>query len=396
MALDRKREGGNVLAEHLAKHLDSGDRTAFGRRASMVGIACNLALVVAKALVGIASGSISVVADAVNNLMDALSNVVSVVGFHLASKPADEHHPYGHGRYEYLAGLGVAMLVVVAGVELVQGSVERILHPVDTHYATLSLVVILVSVALKLWLVRFYRAAARRIGSKTLEAAADDSRNDVLATSAVFVGAMLTRFASVNLDGWLGLCVGAFVVVSGIGLLRDTADPLLGSRPDPQLVERVRRRILSYPGVLDTHDLLIHDYGPGQRFASAHVEMSAEADPLETHEIIDQIERDLRRTEGLATVLHYDPIVLGDGEGTELRGKLVDAVRRVDTRLSVHDVRVAREGAMRVLYFDCVVPPDIETSREVLADAVEREVRAVMPNTTCRIVFDAGYIASVE
>ncbi|MDO4796573.1 MAG: cation diffusion facilitator family transporter [Coriobacteriales bacterium] len=383
-----------MLTERLIRQLEHADRAAFGRRASTVGIVCNLVLVALKAIAGVMSGSISVVADAVNNLMDAVSNVVSLVGFRFASKPADEHHPYGHGRSEYLAGLGVAVLVVLAGADLVRGSIEHILHPTATHYTTLTLVALVVSMVAKLWLTRFYWLAAERIGSRTLEAASRDSRNDVLATGAVLAGVVLERVAGVHLDAWLGLCVGAFVVGGGIGLLRDTADPLLGASPDPQLVERVRRRILSYPGVLGTHDLLIHDYGPDQRFASAHVEMRADADPLATHETIDQIERDLRATEGLVTVLHNDPIAVTDTQGAELHGDLVAALKRVDERLSMHDLHVERDGDVRVLCFDCVVPPEVHEDRDELAKAIEREVSASIPHVTCRIVFDTGFVAS--
>ena len=384
-----------MLAEYLVRRLACEDRATFGRRASVVGISCNVVLVALKATAGLLSGSISVFADAINNLMDAMSNVVSLVGFRVAAKPADKDHPYGHGRSEYLAGLAVAVLVVIAGVDLAQSSVDRIFHPSPTQYNALTLVALVVSIVAKLWLSRFYRLAGNRIGSKTLAAASQDSRNDVLATSAVLLGVVIERVAGVNLDGWLGLCVGIFVLAGGIDLLRDTANPLLGNRPDPQLVERVRRRILSYPGVLGTHDLLIHDYGPGQRFASAHVEMRADADPLATHETIDQIERDLRATEGLATVLHYDPIAVA-GTGTDLRDEIMAALARVDKRLTMHDLHVEHEGATRVLCFDCVVPSEVKTSQDDLAWAIEQEVRAKMPDTACRIVFDTGYVASVE
>ena len=386
-----------MLTEHLVNKIMCDDRALVGRRASVVGIACNVILAILKAVAGVASGSVSVVADALNNLMDSVSSVVSLVGFKLAAKPADKQHPYGHGRSEYLAGLGVAAIIVVVGVELAKSSIELIIDPVETHYTGLTIAVLVASVLAKLWLMRFYTQAGKRIASKTLEAAAADSRNDALATSAVLLGALITSVTGVNLDAWLGLCVGVFVVISGFDLIRTTIDPLLGSEPDPKLVDRVRQRILSYPGVQGTHDLLIHDYGPGRRFPSAHVEMSAEVDPLETHRTIDKIEHDLQASEGLLTVLHYDPIPAKHRGDFDIRKQLEEAVRRVDAGLTIHDLNVVGEkGKDRVLDFDCVVPEDTAANENELLTAIQHEVDATMPGYKCRVVFDKGYIASVE
>lgn len=383
-----------MLTDIIVNRLASKDRIVCGRDVSVIGMLCNLVLVAAKGIAGIASGSISMVADAVNNLMDAASNVISLVGFKLAAKPADAGHPYGHGRFEYLAGLAVAVLVIVAGVELGRESVSRLMHASSTNYGLPALVALVASVALKLWLARLYRKTAERIDSTALHAASEDSRNDALSTSAVLIGALVTRFAGINLDGWLGLGVAAFVVVSGVKLLHDTVNPLLGSTPDDELVERVRQRILSYPGVLDTHDLMIHDYGPGHRFASAHVEMAAEANPLETHAVIDAIERDLRAAEGLATILHYDPIVTRDPSHTSPRNQISEAVRAVSERLSVHDVRTLVNADKSMTFaFDCVVPPDVDCEIEQLEKAIAGEVSKTYPNATCSITFDTGYVS---
>ena len=369
------------------------DRNAFGRRVSMTGIFCNVLLAVTKGAAGIMSGSISMVADAVNNLMDATSSVVSLVGFKIAGKPADEGHPYGHGRSEYLAGLAVAVLVLFAGFELIRESVARIISPEPAHYSVVSIAILVGSIVTKLLLSRFYREAGERIDSGTLIAAAVDSRNDVIATVAVLCGALVSSFTDIQVDGILGVLVGLFVIASGIEVLKDTANPLLGDKPDPELVERVRNRILSHPEVLDAHDLLIHDYGPGRKFASAHVEMAAERDPIATHDIIDRIERELRKQEGLATILHYDPIVTNVEHGDDLRTRLAEAVRRVDARLTIHDLHVRHGVEGTVLCFDCVRPHGMALDDDALTEAITREAATVVPDAVCHVTYDDGFVS---
>ena len=375
----------------LLDAMDSGDRNAFGRRVSLTGICCNVLLVAAKGTAGVMSGSISMIADAVNNLMDATSSVVSLVGFKIAGKPADEGHPYGHGRSEYLAGLAVAVLVLFAGFELIRESVARIIMPEPTHYSVVSIAILAASIIVKLLLSRFYREAGNRIDSGTLLAASVDSRNDVVATTTVLGGALVSRFTGIQVDGFLGALVGLFVIASGIELLKDTANPLLGNKPDSELVERVRGRILSHPEVIDAHDLLIHDYGPGRKFASAHVEMAAERDPIATHDIIDRIERELRKEEGLATILHYDPIVTDTKHGDDLRAKLAEAACRVDGRLTIHDLHVRHSAKGTVLCFDCVRPNDLELDDAALTEAITREVATVVPDAICHVTYDDGF-----
>lgn len=380
----------------LLDAMDSGDRNAFGRRVSLTGICCNVLLVAAKGTAGVMSGSISMIADAVNNLMDATSSVVSLVGFKIAGKPADEGHPYGHGRSEYLAGLAVAVLVLFAGFELIRESVARIIMPEPTHYSVVSIVILAASIIVKLLLSRFYREAGNRIDSGTLLAASVDSRNDVVATATVLGGALVSRFSGIQVDGFLGALVGLFVIASGIELLKDTANPLLGNKPDSELVERVRGRILSHPEVIDAHDLLIHDYGPGRKFASAHVEMAAERDPIATHDIIDRIERELRKEEGLATILHYDPIVTDMEHGEDLRSKLADAVRRVDDRLTIHDLRVRHSVKGTILCFDCVRPHDLELDDDALTEAITREAVTIVPDAVCHVTYDTGFVSAAH
>lgn len=283
-------------------------RQRYGLLASVVSIVCNVLLFVGKAALGWAVGSLSIVADAVNNLSDMSSNVVSLLGFRLASRPADEEHPYGHGRYEYLASLGVAVIIIVVGLDLVRDAVGQIRHPQPTQFGLAVVLVLVGSIAVKLWMMRFNEQMAQRISSETLHATAIDSRNDVLATSAVLVAALISHLTGLQLDGWMGLVVGCLIVWGGVDLVRGTVDTLLGHAPDPDLVDRVRTRIMEAPGVLGMHDLMIHDYGPGRQFASAHVEMAPGGDVVRDHDVLDGIERDLWLQEHLVITLHLDPV----------------------------------------------------------------------------------------
>ncbi len=296
-------------------------RTAYGLMAGVVGIVCNVLLCLAKGAIGVLFGSVSIVADALNNLSDAASNIVTLVGFKLASRPADEGHPYGHGRYEYLAGLVVAVLVTAVGIELVQQGIERIVNPQPVEFGLPVAAVMLLSMAVKAWMMSFNRTLGRRIESETLEATAVDSRNDVITTATVLACALISWFTGLQLDGWVALGVGGFVFVGGLGLVRDTINPLLGEAPAPEVVDRVTQIILGAPGVLGMHSLLIHDYGPGRKFASAHAEMSAKGDPLATHEVLDGIEKQVRHELGIILTLHFDPVVDGrDGAAAATDG----------------------------------------------------------------------------
>ena len=292
------------------EHENPKVRVAYGKFAGIVGIVCNVLLCLGKGLAGLLSGSVSIVADAVNNLSDASSNVISLLGFKLAGKPADSEHPYGHGRYEYLSGLLVAMLIVVIGVELVKSSVEKIANPEPTDFSWVVVGILVASILVKLWMMLF------------------DSRNDVVTTAAVLAALLVSHYTGFDLDGWAGLVVGAFIVWSGIGLVRETVDPLLGSAPSPEEVEHIRSKIMGYPGVLGTHDLMVHDYGPGRQFASVHVEMAAEADVLESHDVLDNIEQDFLRDDGLVMTIHYDPIVRFGEQPAALAGRAGQGHRR--------------------------------------------------------------------
>ncbi len=378
---------------------DTGDpavRTRYGLVASMTCIVCNVLLCMGKGAVGLVSGSVSIVADAVNNLSDASSNVVSLLGFKLASRPADEDHPYGHGRYEYLAGLVVAVLVCAIGINLVGSSVEKIMSPEPTEFGPAVVIVLVGSMAVKLWMATFNRRLGRAISSETLEATAVDSRNDVIATAAVLASAVVSQLIGIDLDGWAGLAVGGFILWSGIQLVREAVSPLLGKVPDPAYVEHIRDKIMSYPGVLGTHDLMVHDYGPGRQFASAHVEMAAEGNPLDQHDLLDNIEQDFKDDEGLVMTLHFDPIVTNDPQVRDMRHWIDLAVKDIDERLSIHDLRCVPGPTHTNVIFDCVRPTDCALSASELRARVSELVQDHYPRAVCKITVDESYVTIVR
>ena len=368
-------------------------RQQYGKMAGLVGIFCNLLLFVAKIVVGLVSGSISITADAVNNLSDASSSVVTLLGFKLAAKPADKEHPFGHARIEYIAGLAVAVMVLVIGIELGKNSIGKIMNPTPVTFTVWSFVILLISIAVKLWMAFFNRNIGKKIGSSTLEATYADSRNDVITTFAILVAAAIAVFTNLNLDGWMGAGVSIFILWSGVGLVKTTIDPLLGEAPDPELVKYVAEKIVTYDGVLGTHDLIVHDYGPGRQFASAHVEMSSEEDVLKSHEIIDQIERDFLEQDNIHLIIHYDPIVIGDGEVDSARQWTIEQIQTIDSRLTLHDFRMV-DGPNNANYiFDVVVPPDFAMGEEELQAEIQKRIQHGRKKITTVITVDDSYAA---
>ena len=388
------------LIRHFVKEAEDttspAGRVRYGQFASVVSIVCNVALCLGKGVIGVLAGSVSIVVDAINNLSDASSNIISLLGFKLASKPADPQHPYGHGRYEYLAGLAVAILVAFFGLELLRSSFDKIINPSPTQFNIAVVCVLALSIAVKLWMMFFNRRLGRRISSATLEATAVDSRNDVISTSVVLLCAAISFFTGLDLDGWVGLAVAAFILYSGVQLMRETIDPLLGRVPDEALVTHIHDKIMSYPGVLGTHDLMVHDYGPGRQFASAHVEMAAESDSLESHDLIDCIEQDFKNEDGLIVTLHYDPIVTDDPQVNDMRHWIDTQVKTIDTRLSIHDLRTVPGITHTNVLFDCLRPADLPLSDEELSCRISRLVEEHYPKTVCKITIDQSYVSSQQ
>ena len=362
--------------------------TAIGKMAGITGVLCNVFLFLGKLLAGLLSGSISIVADAVNNLSDAGSSVVTLAGFQLARRPADREHPYGHARYEYLSGLVVAALILVIGLELAKSSFQKILHPEPIEATPVALGVLIASLCVKLWMCVFYRSLGKRIRSITLAASSADSRNDVIATSGVLAGYVVSSLLHVNVDGFVGLAVACFILWSGIGIARDTISPLLGGRADPNLVENLSNLVLSHEKILGIHDLLVHDYGPGQCFASVHAELSAEENPLACHDIIDDIECDALAELNVHLVIHYDPVLLNDGEWNEMHREVNEIVRQIDPRLSIHDFRMVRGSKQTKLVFDLAVPYSMENQRSEIKQKVDEALAAKGEQYTTVIRFD--------
>lgn len=364
----------NLLLRLCLKGTDRTDpqyRARVGKFSGAVGIICNLLLFGGKLLVGTLAGSVSITADAMNNLSDATSSIVTLLGFRLAEKPADEDHPFGHARYEYLAGLAVAALILVIGFELGKSSVEKILNPADTRITVVTGAVLAASIAVKLWLAAFNRELGGLIGSATLEAAAADSRNDVIATAAVLAAGIVEYFTSWRIDGWMGLAVAVFILYSGLGLARQTISPLLGENADPELRKRIISLVDACPEVLGYHDLMVHDYGPGKRFASLHVEMDKDEDPLHCHELIDEMERQCLRIHGVHLVIHYDPVVTNDPELDRMR-ELVGSILKVrDSRLSIHDFRMVPGWEHTNLIFDVAMPEELRGQEKTIQQALE-------------------------
>ena len=372
---------------------DISVRASYGKLSGKVGIFCNAFLFAVKFIMGTISGSVSITADAVNNLSDAASSVISLIGFKMAEKPADEDHPYGHARYEYLSGLTVAVMIILIGFELFKTSFDKVLHPSTVDFSIALVIVLAVSILIKLWMALFNKSLGKKINSSALEATAADSRNDVISTSAVLVAAVISHFFKINLDGYMGIAVAVFILYSGIGLVKDTLDPLLGKAPEPELVDYVQKKILSYDGVLGTHDLMIHDYGPGRKFASVHVEMAAEGDVLKSHDVIDNIERDFLSKDNLNIIVHYDPIVTKDDIVNDFRSWLMEQVKSIDPHLSIHDLRIVPGNSHTNLVFDCVMPHCINMSPSELKAEIRRLVNIKYPNYYCVITIDSSYAA---
>ena len=335
-------------------------RAAIGAMSGWVGIVCNLLLSLGKGIVGLVTGSVSIAADAMNNLSDASGSIVTLIGFRLADKPADEGHPYGHARAEYLSGLVVAALILVIGVELVKSSFDKILHPSPVDFSPVAVGVLLASIAVKLWMSLFNSRLGRQIDSTTLRATAADSRNDCITTTAVLAAGLIEHFWKVPADGYIGMGVALFILYSGLQLARDTVSPLLGENADPELRQELVDYIASQPKVLGYHDLMVHDYGPSQRFASLHVEMDYREDPLECHEIIDSMERECLRSHNVHLVIHYDPVIVDDPELAEHKQAVGELLRQKDPRLTLHDFRMTQGRRHMNLVFDVALPSDLQ------------------------------------
>ena len=360
----------NILLRLFIKNCEDTQnpavRSSIGKLAGLTGIVCNCLLTVLKLVIGLLVGSMAIIADGVNNLSDAASSLTTLLGFRMAQRPADKQHPYGHARYEYLSGLAVAALILLIGAELVKSSVAKIINPEPIDISAATIALLAASVAVKLWMSGFYKTLGKKINSTTLYATSVDSRNDVISTCAVLLGCLVNYLFGLNIDGYVGLAVAIFILYSSVGIAKDTISPLLGQQADDELVDKITELVLSHEKVLGVHDLLVHDYGPGRCYASAHVELSADEDPMACHDIIDDIECAVLEKMNVHFVIHYDPVVQNDAEQNEMRRTVGEIVRELNPAFSIHDFRIVRGSAQSKLVFDLGVPYSmIEKKKEI-------------------------------
>ena len=370
-------------------------REEYGKLAGLVGIISNLLLFAAKIFAGIISGSLSITADAVNNLSDSSSSLITLLGFRLSGIPADEDHPYGHARYEYISGLIVSCMIIVIGFQFLISSVRKIFDPSSPEYSGLFWVILIASMLVKVWQSMFNAKVGKIIDSSSLAATAADSRNDVITTGVVLVSAMFSHFTGIIVDGYIGTVVAGFILYSGIGLIKQTLSPLLGEAPDAALVAEIQKKIMSYDSVIGLHDLMVHNYGPQRRFASVHVEFPAEQDIMLSHDIIDTIERDFAADMQICLVVHLDPVITSDPKLDELRSKVQEIAHGISPELDTHDFRMVSGLSHCNLIFDVVVPPRYNVSNRTLRRMISDEVKKINPDYFCVITVDRSYIPSV-
>ena len=355
-------------------------RKAYGILCGAVGIGFNVLLFLGKFFAGTISGSIAITADAFNNLSDAGSSFVTMLGFQLAGQKPDSDHPFGHGRIEYLSGLAVSLLILLMGFELGRSSVEKILHPEPVDSSPLVIVILCVSIAVKLYMTFYNRRLGKQLNSAAMEATGMDSLSDSVATSAVLLATLVGHFTGLMIDGWCGILVAAFILWSGFNAAKDTLNPLLGMPPTPEFVEEIRQIVMAHKSILGIHDLIVHDYGPGRVMISLHAEVSASASVLDLHDKIDNVEKELQDTLGCHAVIHMDPIVIDDGITQETRERVAALVRCIDDQISIHDFRMVVGPTHTNVIFDAVVPFGFRLTDAEVVEKIQAAVRTLDGN----------------
>ncbi len=363
-------------------------RTRYGVVSSTVGIVCNLFLAVLKFILGILSHSIAVTADAANNLSDSASSVVTLVGFKLSSKPADREHPFGHGRIEYICALVIAFLVLLVGFELGKTSVSRITSGASATFSPFVVFGLFLSVCVKLWMSVFNKTLGRKISSSAMEAVSADSLSDALATGVTLISIIAAKFTALPVDGYIGILVSLLVMWAGIGIVRDTLTPLLGTAPDPELVKNIHDEILSYDKILGIHDLIVHEYGPGRIFASLHAEVSSTENIMDSHGLIDLIESEVSKKLGIEILIHMDPLEVENEEVCRIRDDVYGALRKLDSSFSMHDFRIVPSGDFKNILFDVVIPIDYPAPDDTVSAMVITAVSALDTSFIVKPVID--------
>lgn len=352
-------------------------RTAYGTLGSITGIATNILLAILKYVAGMLSGSISVTADAINNLSDAGASIISLIGVKLSAKPADKGHPYGHGRVEYISALAVAFLVLLMGIELFKSSVEKIINPVPVKFSAISLFILIFSIFAKLWLGFFNKKLGKKINSAPMMAVMKDCFSDCLATSVAAIAIIVSAFSDISIDGYLGIIVACFIFVAGFNILKDTMADLLGKPAEKEFVDEITNKILSYDKVVGVHDMIIHDYGPGRKFASAHAEVPSNENIMEIHDIIDLIERDIMNEYGMIISIHMDPIIVDDEKINALREMTNSLVVEMCEEMSIHDFRVVDGPTHTNLIFDLIVPHKYQLNNDEVRNEIENKLSKI-------------------
>lgn len=356
-------------------------RERYGKLGSITGIIFNIILFSLKLFGGIIALSISIIADAFNNLFDALTAIVTLIGFKYANKPADKEHPFGHGRFEYLASLFIAIIIIVVGVELFRTSISELIDVKQlVKIEMFSVIVLVISLVLKAWLGYFNLKLGKKISSLAMQAYAKDSILDVIATAVVLIGLLIGHFASINIDGYLGALVALFIIYTGFKTVKETIDPLLGQSPSPEFINAIEEKILSYNGIYGIHDLIVHDYGPSRTIISLHVEVDADSDFLEMHDLIDNIERDIRRYFNCSITIHMDPLQLHDKDTNLIQTQLLKILEKIDPILSIHDFRIVKGPTHTNIIFDLVIPYNYKYNEEQLHQMIQDEITKINPN----------------
>lgn len=366
-------------------------RSSYGILGSVTGIIVNIILAVSKYIAGVISGSISVTADAINNLSDAGSSIISYIGVKVSAKPADRDHPYGHGRIEYISALAVAFLVFLMGIELLKTSIEKIINPVPVKFSGISLSIMVISILMKLWLGFFNKKLGKKINSAPMLAVMKDSFSDCLATGVAAVSIIVSAFSDINVDGYLGVFVAGFILLAGYNILKETMGELLGHPPEKEFVEKIENYILGYDQIVGVHDLIIHDYGPQRRFASAHAEVPSNGDIMELHDIIDLIERNILSQFGLLISIHLDPIVIDDEKINELRDLTLRTVKSISEELSIHDFRVVDGPTHTNLIFDLTVPYGFAIKNSEIRKKIDSELSKIDDRYFTVITFEHSF-----
>lgn len=381
-----------IFIKNRDKVNDPAVRRAYGTLCSVYGIFLNVLLFAGKYFAGVLSGSVAIVADAFNNLSDAGSSVISLLGFAIAGKKPDLDHPFGHGRAEYLAGLLLSALIVAMGVELGKSSIEKIISPEPVEAALLPALILLASILVKFYMSLYNKAVGKKINSPSMEATATDSLSDCIATTVVLLSMGISYFFHVNVDGWAGLLVAAFIIFAGYNAMRDTLSPLLGKAPDPELVKEIEETALSHPEIVGIHDLIIHDYGPGRGFVSLHAEVNGKGEIFELHDAVDQAEREIREKFGILATIHMDPIDCDNEQLNQLRDAVADKLTEIDPRIKIHDFRMVPGPTHTNLIFDALVPADLKTTDGELSKRIAELVHRSWKKYYAVVDIDRSYV----